>query len=80
MEIYANDTLIYIVCKSDNIDDVTVKVQEALNQMFNWCIANKLSINLSETKYLTVKHVQSNIEVPVIFLCDLENDFKKFCK
>ena len=30
---YADDTL--IVCKSNNIETVSAKVQEALNEMFN---------------------------------------------
>ena len=60
---YADDTL--IICKADNIDVAAIKAQEAMNQMFNWCTANKLSMNLSKTQYLTVKHVQSNIEPTV---------------
>ena len=60
---YADDTL--IVCSSNNIDTVAVKAQEALDNMYRWCVANKLSMNLSKTKYLTIKHTQSNIEPTV---------------
>ena len=51
---YADDTL--IVCKSNKINDATLKCQDALKQMSNWCKANKLSISYSKTKYLVVKH------------------------
>ena len=60
---YADDTL--IVCKSNNLEIVAEKIQKALTQMYNWCTANKLSINFSKTKYMTIKHTQTNIERPV---------------
>ena len=60
---YADDTL--IVCKSNNLEIVAEKIQKALTQMCNWCTANKLSINFSKTKYMTIKHTQTNIEPPV---------------
>ena len=57
---YADDTL--IVCKADDINSVTNQAQAALNQMFNWCTAYRLSMNLSKTKYLTVKHVKTDLK------------------
>ena len=47
---YADDTL--IVCKSNDIDTVTSKVQDALNKMVTWCTGNELSMNLKKTKHL----------------------------
>ena len=60
---YADDTL--IVCRSKDIDIVTSNIQDALNKMFTWCTANKLSLNLSKTKHLTVKHVKPDHETDV---------------
>ena len=60
---YADDTL--IVCKSNNIDIVTSSIQRALNNMFIWCTANKLSLNLSKTKHLTVQNSKPDHEPPV---------------
>ena len=48
---YADDTL--IVCKSNDIDVVTSKVQNTLNRMVSWCTASKLSINIEEKKQNT---------------------------
>ena len=61
---YADDTL--IVCKSNDIDIVTSKVQDSLNKMLIWCNANKLSMNLKKTKHLTVKHTKPDHESPVL--------------
>ena len=57
---YADDTL--LVSKSDNIGTVTEKAQKALEEMANWCEQNKLSINLSKTKYMTIKHTKVDQE------------------
>ena len=57
---YADDTL--LVCKSDNITTATEKAQKALEEMVVWCEENELSINLSKTKYMMVKHTKVNHE------------------
>ena len=44
---------------------VALKAQESLDEMYKWCTANKLSVNLTKTKYLTIKHTPSNIEPSV---------------
>ena len=51
---YADDTL--IVCKSNDIQIVTSEFVTSLGKFFNWCTANKLSINLSKTKHMTMQH------------------------
>ena len=62
---YADDTL--MICKGNNILDVTSEIQNALSKMFTWCTANKLSINLSKTKHLTVKHTTPDLE-PLVYV------------
>ena len=57
---YADDTL--IVCTSNDINEVSTKCQKSLEHMSNWCRANKLSINYTKTKYLTVKHTKSTVD------------------
>ena len=60
---YADDTL--IVTKSNDIQNVTSEIQDALEKMFNWCNANKLSINLSKTKHMTILHTKPDLEPTV---------------
>ena len=60
---YADDTL--IVCKSNDIEIVTSEIETALGKMFNWCTANKLSINLSKTKHMTIQHTKPDLEPAV---------------
>ena len=60
---YADDTL--ILCKSYDIQVVTSEIQNALARMFTWCTANKLSINFTKTKYMTIQHSKPDLE-PVV--------------
>ena len=53
---YADDTL--ILCKSDDINEVTSKVEDALRKIMSWCEVNKLTINYKKTKYMVVKHTK----------------------
>ena len=53
---YTDDTL--LVCKSDDLSVATEKAQKALEEMVLWCEENKLSINLSKTKYMMIKHTK----------------------
>ena len=60
---YADDML--IICKSKDIKEVTTDIENALVKMFTWCTANKLSINVSKTKHMTVQHSKPDLE-PVV--------------
>ena len=60
---YADDTL--IVCRSKDIQEATSEIQNALGKMFTWCTANKLSINLSKTKHMTIQHSKPDSEPAV---------------
>ena len=60
---YADDTL--IVCKSNDIREVTLDIQNALVKMFTWCTANKLSIIFSKTKHMTIQHTKPDLEPEV---------------
>ena len=57
---YADDTL--LVCKSNNLNEAAEKAQNALEEMVVWCEENKLSINLSKTKHMMVKHTRVDCE------------------
>ena len=49
--LYADDTAISI--KGDSVDDVVVKLNTQLEIVFEWFKYNKLSLNLTKTKYMT---------------------------
>ena len=53
---YADDTL--LICKDGNPDKVTEKAQKALQRVYNWCQANKLTINVDKTKYMIVRYMK----------------------
>ena len=60
---YADNTL--IVCKSNDIREVTLDIQNALVKMFTWCTANKLSMIFSKTKHMTIQHTKPDLEPEV---------------
>ena len=57
---YADDTL--ILSKSEDIYEVAVKSEQALEKIMYWSEVNKLSINYKKTKYMTVKHTKVDAE------------------
>ena len=61
---YADDTL--IVCKSNDIREVTLDIQNALVKMFTWCTPNKLSINFSKTNTYTGNFSQQYYDFDII--------------
>ena len=61
---YADDTL--IVCKSESIENVSNMCSKSIGKMAMWCEANKLSINYSKTKYMTVKHKKVAAEPKIL--------------
>src|SRR6267154_1589939 len=48
-KLFADDTNIFIV--DDNLDALTLKVNSCLSKIYQWCLANKLSINLEKTNF-----------------------------
>ena len=53
---YADDTL--ILSKSEDVHDVAIKSEQALEKIMYWSEVNKLSINYKKTKYMIVKHAK----------------------
>ena len=53
---YADDTL--LICKDENPSRVTDKAQKALQKVYKWCQANKLTMNIDKTKFMIVRHMK----------------------
>ena len=52
IEMYADDTFLYI---SDLCPENACRVnEEILNSLYNWCLKNKLTINLKKTKHMMI--------------------------
>ena len=62
MTLYADDTVIY--CSSDNILELQTKLQSALNMVSNWCILNRINLNINKTKpcYYGTRHLLNNCQ------------------
>ena len=50
---YADDTVLYAA--SESIQLVVTSCQRSLDQVYNWCMLNRLSINCKKTKHMLVK-------------------------
>ena len=57
-KLFADDTNIFIA--ANNLSDLTHKANNSLNQIYQWCLANKITINLDKTNF-TVFSPNKNI-------------------
>ena len=48
-KLFADDTNLFIV--ADNLIDLSTKTNICLDNIYQWCLANKLTINLDKTNY-----------------------------
>lgn len=48
-KLFADDTNVFIV--ADNLRDLSIKSNNCLSKIHQWCLANRLSINLDKTNY-----------------------------
>lgn len=51
--LFADDTNSFI--SSDSIDDLVVKANAVMDDIFAWCCCNKLSLNLNKTHFVISK-------------------------
>ena len=56
--LFADDTNLFWKSKDLNAD--IGNINSSLNKVNNWCIANKLTLNLTKTNYIIVKNYQKN--------------------
>ena len=47
--LYADDTVIYF--SHSSVQELQCQLERRMNKLFTWCNINKLTINLSKTKY-----------------------------
>ena len=59
VSLYADDTVIYI--SHENVKTATELIQMDLNNLLNWCMRNKLTINSKKTKYC-IYGMRSNVK------------------
>ena len=61
--LYADDTVIYFAHRQ--LDRLQQKLVDGLQKLWNWCSLNKLTINLSKTKYEMFKpKCYRNVPIP----------------
>ena len=61
---FADDTTLFMAGK--NLSDLNNKVNSDLNNIFNWLCANKLSLNISKTKYMVISNLPScNVSIKI---------------
>src|SRR5437867_911933 len=48
-KLFADDTNLFIV--GDNLGDLSIRTNKCLDEIYQWCLANKLTINLDKTNY-----------------------------
>ena len=48
-KLFADDTNLFIV--DDNLGDLSTRTNKCLDEIYQWCLANKLTINLDKTNY-----------------------------
>ena len=52
--LYADDTV--LICSDKNINSLHLKTNEELEKIYLWFLSNKLSLNLSKTKYMLISN------------------------
>ena len=65
--LYADDTNLFY--ESTDLNRDIVKINEELKQVENWCIRNKLTINMEKTNFIIMKNYQKsfNLIAPIQF-------------
>lgn len=63
---YADDTTLLTTLTCENNINVAEKINEELNHVFIWLCTNKLSLNVSKTKFMTFHRPQKSISSPVL--------------
>ena len=61
--LYADDTQLYISFKGSDSDQSLNRLSAALDQVFKWFCANRLSVNPSKTEYLLIGNPKQRAKV-----------------
>ena len=71
--LYADDTTLFTTIKyPDENNSHNQLINNALSNVTNWLIANKLSLNAAKTKLIVFSMPQNIINIPVLRLADLD--------
>jgi hypothetical protein len=54
VKFFADDSLIYIICDSANLDDSIHKLNSDLAKIYDWLCYSKLSLNIAKTKAMII--------------------------
>ena len=63
---YADDTTLLTTLNYDNNTTADEHMNKELNQVYEWLCTNKLSLNVSKTKFMTFHPPQKHIRKPVL--------------
>ena len=58
--LYADDTSLFV--ESRDLNSLTSSINIDLKNLFNWCLHNKLTINLKKTAYIILKNPQNKYQ------------------
>ena len=67
--LYADDTQLYLSFSSSHADQSLAQLSSALDKVFSWFCANRLSVNPSKTEYLLIGTSQQRAKVLNSSLC-----------
>ena len=58
-KLFADDTNLFIV--ADNLNDLSTRTNKCLDNIYQWCLANRLTINLDKTNYTVFLHLGKQV-------------------
>src|SRR3989442_7043922 len=78
-KLFADDTNIFLI--ANNLCDLSLKANECLNKIQQWCQANRLTINLDKTNF-TVFSPKRNLisDIPQLFIGNTQIKYTTCCK
>jgi len=59
--LYADDINLFI--ESKDLNNIMPRINEDLLSFYKWCVADKLTINISKTNYIVLKNPQNKISL-----------------
>ena len=68
--LFCDDTT--LIFENKNIDYLIQNCNSGLNEFYNWCSANRLSINISKTSSMLFSNTTSSANLPVIKLNNIQ--------
>ena len=56
IKLFADDTLIFIECDADNVDETLHRLNSDLSKVYDWLCFSKLSLNICKTKAMIISN------------------------